>query len=102
MKLQALIEKLITTAIRQWQSYAPTERKGNKLVQAEFDQVLAAMRKKLYEHRQNSSEAKQKLIELEKTPSKTSLKPTPKQGQRTESPKPETVQLKGVKKEVCE
>lgn len=59
----ALIEKLITTAIRQWQSYAPTERKGNKLVQAEFDQVLAAMRKKLYEHRQNSSEAKQKLIE---------------------------------------
>lgn len=59
----ALIEKLITTAIRQWQSYAPTERKGNKPVQAEFDQVLAAMRKKLYEHRQDSSEAKQKLID---------------------------------------
>merc|ERR1711956_118417 len=45
------------------------------------------------------AEPKQKPLELEKTPSKTSLKPTPKQGQRTESPKPESVQLKGVKKE---
>jgi hypothetical protein len=48
------------------------------------------------------AEPKQKPIEPEKSPSNTSLKPTPKQGQRTESPKPESVQLKGVKKEVCE
>ena len=59
----ALVEKLITTAIRQWQSYAPTERSGNKPVQAEFDQVLASMRKKLGEYRQNSRDAKQKLID---------------------------------------
>ena len=59
----ALVEKLIVTAIRQWQSYAPTERKGNKLVQDEFDQILASMREKLHEHREKNSQGKQQLID---------------------------------------
>jgi exonuclease SbcC len=59
----ALVEKLIVTAIRQWQSYAPTERKGNKPVQGEFDQILASMRKKLHEHREKNSQGKLQLID---------------------------------------
>ena len=48
------------------------------------------------------AEPKQKPVEAEKQAEKPQLKATPKQEpKRTESPKPESVQLKAVKKEVC-
>jgi len=55
-------EKLIGTAIREWQTYAPTDRKANKSVQRNFDRMLDAMRSKLSQQQQKNSQAKQELI----------------------------------------
>ena len=55
-------EKLIGTGIREWQSYAPTDRKANKSVQRDFDRMLDAMREKLSQQQQKNALAKQELI----------------------------------------
>ena len=57
------VEKLITTAIRQWRSYAPIERTGNKPVQQGFDRVLDALRAKLNEHYQKNADIKHQFID---------------------------------------
>ena len=57
------VEKLITTAIRQWRSYAPIERTGNKPVQQGFDRVLDALRAKLNEHYQKNADIKRQFID---------------------------------------
>ena len=55
-------EKLIGTGIREWQTYAPTDRKANKPVQRDFDRILDAMREKLRQQQQKNALAKQELI----------------------------------------
>ena len=57
-----LAEKLIGTAIREWQSYAPTDRDANKPVQKKFDRLLDSLRSKLSAHQQQNAERKQLLI----------------------------------------
>ena len=57
-----LAEKLIGTAIREWQSYAPTDRDANKPVQKKFDRLLDSLRSKLSAHQQQNAERKQQLI----------------------------------------
>ena len=57
-----LAEKLIGTAIREWQSYAPTDRDANKPVQKKFDRLLDSLRSKLSAHQQQNTERKQQLI----------------------------------------
>ena len=57
-----LAEKLIGTAIREWQSYAPTDRDANKPVQKKFDRLLDILRSKLSAHQQQNAERKQLLI----------------------------------------
>ena len=57
------VEKLITTAIRQWRSYAPIERTANKPVQHGFDRVLDALRAKLNEHYQKNADIKRQFID---------------------------------------
>ncbi|MBT3831528.1 MAG: DUF349 domain-containing protein [Gammaproteobacteria bacterium] len=57
------VEKLITTAIRQWRSYAPIERTANKPVQQGFDRVLDALRAKLNEHYQKNADIKRQFID---------------------------------------
>jgi hypothetical protein len=58
----SFFEKLIGAAIREWQTYAPTDRKTNKSVQRNFDRMLNTMRRKLSQQQQKNSQAKQKLI----------------------------------------
>ena len=57
-----LAEQLIGTAIREWQSYAPTDRDANKPVQKKFDRLLDSLRSKLSAHQQQNAERKQQLI----------------------------------------
>ena len=57
-----LTEKLIGTAIKEWQSYAPTDRAANKPVQKKFDRLLDTLRSKLSAHQQVNVERKQQLI----------------------------------------
>ena len=57
------IEKLITTAIKQWRSYTPVERAANKAVQQGFDRVLDSLRKKLNEHYQKNADIKREIID---------------------------------------
>ena len=57
-----LAEKLIGTAIREWQSYAPTDRDANKPVQKKFDRLLDSLRSKLSAHQQQNAELKRQLI----------------------------------------
>jgi len=57
-----LAEKLIGTAIKEWQSYAPTDRDANKPLQKKFDRVLDTLRSKLSSHQQQNAELKQQLI----------------------------------------
>ena len=57
------VEKLITTAIRQWRSYAPIERTANKPVQQGFDRMLDALRAKLNEHYQKNADIKHQFID---------------------------------------
>lgn len=57
-----LTEKLIGTAIKEWQSYAPTDRAANKPVQKKFDRLLDTLRSKLSAHQQLNAERKQQLI----------------------------------------
>jgi hypothetical protein len=57
-----LTEKLIGTAIKEWQSYAPTDRAANKPVQKKFDRLLDTLRSKLSAHQQVNAERKQQLI----------------------------------------
>ena len=57
-----LTEKLIGTAIKEWQSYAPTDRDANKPLQKKFDRVLDTLRSKLSAHQQQNAELKQQLI----------------------------------------
>jgi exonuclease SbcC len=57
-----LAEKLIGTAIKEWQSYAPTDRDANKPVQKKFDRLLDSLRSKLSAHQQQNAERKQLLI----------------------------------------
>ena len=58
----SFFEKLIGTAIREWQNYAPIDRKANKSVQRNFDRMLDTMRRKLSQQQQKNSQAKQALI----------------------------------------
>ena len=57
-----LTEKLIGTAIKEWQSYAPTDRDANKPLQKKFDRLLDSLREKLSSHQQHNAERKQQLI----------------------------------------
>jgi len=57
-----LTEKLIGAAIKEWQSYAPTDRDANKPVQKKFDRLLDNLRSKLAAHQQVNAERKQQLI----------------------------------------
>ena len=57
------VEKLITTAIKQWRSYAPIERTANKPVQKGFDRMLDALRAKLNEHYQKNADIKRQFID---------------------------------------
>ncbi len=57
------VEKLLTTAIKEWRSYSPVDRAANKPLQHGFDRMLDAIRAKLNEHYQKNSAAKQQLIE---------------------------------------
>jgi exonuclease SbcC len=57
------VEKLITTAIKEWRSYSPTERTANKPVQQNFDSALDAIRGKLNENLQQNAQLKQQLID---------------------------------------
>ena len=57
------VEKLITTAIKQWRSYAPIERTANKPVQQGFDRMLDALRAKLNEHYQKNAHIKRQFID---------------------------------------
>ena len=57
-----LTEKLIGTAIKEWQSYAPTDRDANKPLQKKFDRLLDRLREKLSSHQQHNAERKQQLI----------------------------------------
>ncbi|MBT6585811.1 MAG: DUF349 domain-containing protein, partial [Gammaproteobacteria bacterium] len=57
------IEKLITTATKQWRSYTPVERAANKAVQQGFDRVLDSLRTKLNEHYQKNADIKRQLID---------------------------------------
>jgi hypothetical protein len=57
------VEKLLTTAIKEWRSYAPFERTANKPVQQGFDRMLDAIRAKLNEHYQKNADIKRQLIE---------------------------------------
>ena len=57
-----LTEKLIGAAIKEWQSYAPTDRDANKPVQKKFDRLLDSLRSKLSAHQQQNAERKQLLI----------------------------------------
>jgi len=58
----SFFEKLIGTAIREWQNYAPTDRKANKSVQRNFDRMLDTMRGKLSQQQQKNSQTKKELI----------------------------------------
>jgi exonuclease SbcC len=57
-----LAEKLIGTAIKEWQSYAPTDRDANKPIQKRFDRLLGTLRSKLTAHQQVNTERKYQLI----------------------------------------
>ncbi|MFT6437579.1 MAG: hypothetical protein ACJAVI_005655 [Candidatus Azotimanducaceae bacterium] len=57
------VEKLLTTAIKEWRSYAPIERAANKRVQQGFDRVLNGLRAKLNEHYQKNADIKRQMIE---------------------------------------
>ena len=57
------VEKLITTAIKQWRGYAPIERTANKPVQQGFDRMLDALRAKLNEHYQKNADIKRQFID---------------------------------------
>ncbi len=57
------VEKLLTTAIKEWRSYSPVDRAANKPVQQDFDRMLDAIREKLNQHYQNNAALKQQLIE---------------------------------------
>ena len=57
-----LTEKLIGTAIKEWQSYAPTDRDANKPLQKKFDRLLDSLREKLSSYQQHNAERKQQLI----------------------------------------
>jgi len=58
----SFFEKLIGAGIREWQSYAPADRKANKPVQRDFDRILDAMREKLSQQQQKNALVKQELI----------------------------------------
>jgi len=57
------VEKLLTTAIKEWRSYAPVERTENKPVQQGFDRVLDAIRAKLNERYQKNADIKRQFID---------------------------------------
>ncbi len=57
------VEKLLSTAIKQWRSYAPVERTSSKPVQQGFDQVLDTIRAQLNEHYQKNANTKRQLID---------------------------------------
>ena len=57
------VEKLLSTAIKEWRSYAPIERATNKPVQQRFDRVLDAIRAKLNEHYQKNADIKRQFID---------------------------------------
>ena len=57
------VEKLITTAIKQWRGYAPVERTANKPVQQGFDRILDTLRGKLNEHYQKNADIKRQFID---------------------------------------
>jgi hypothetical protein len=57
------VEKILTTAIKEWRSYSPIERVANKPVQHDFDRMLNAIRAKLNQHYQKNAAIKQQLIE---------------------------------------
>lgn len=57
------VEKLLTTAINEWRSYAPVERNANRKVQQGFDRVLNGIRAKLSEHYQKNADIKRQMIE---------------------------------------
>ena len=57
------VEKLITTAIIQWRSYAPVERAANRSVQQGFDRMLDVLRAKLNEHYQKNADIKRQFID---------------------------------------
>lgn len=57
------VQTIIATAVKEWHSYSPTERNGNKPVEQDFDQSLNRIREKLNAHQQQNYLAKQQLIE---------------------------------------
>ena len=57
-----LIEKLIKTAIKQWQGYWPIDNGANRAVQKKFDRLVDTLRRKLQTYQHKNLAKKQQLI----------------------------------------
>jgi exonuclease SbcC len=57
-----LIEKLIGTAIKQWQGYWPIDNGANRAVQRKFDHLLDTLRRKLQTYQHKNLAKKEQLI----------------------------------------
>jgi len=56
------VEKILSTALIQWQQYAPVDRSAGRSVQAQFDQQLSLIRGQLQRGYEHNRQEKQQLV----------------------------------------